>query len=196
MRIISKKINFSFCIIGLFTAFYATSAVADDIVLRTAHESHVIIKIKRQQVNAKDEVRNITYNVNSAVSQHLIRSEEARLITNEAPPKEQLFIILVREPSRPGAMGKGYCGAGYEDYLLLIEIRKHELILRDQLLLQSCLKSIAMLIDQGDDTPYNGLSREKDGSLSYRLVDDDYDKKRIINISKKSFKVTLTPSSN
>lgn len=50
-------------------------------------------------------------------------------------------------------MGQGYCGAGYEDYLLLVEIRGKKLTLKDQFLLQSCLKSISMFIDQGDDIP-------------------------------------------
>lgn len=78
-------------------------------------------------------------------------------------------------------MGQGYCGAGYEDYLLLVEIRGKKLTLKDQFLLQSCLKSISMFIDQGDDNPSNGLTHEKDGSFTYRLVEDDYKKKEDTN---------------
>jgi hypothetical protein len=88
-------------------------------------------------------------------------------------------------------MGQGYCGAGYEDYLLLVEILKKELIFRDKFLLQSCIKSISVFIDQGDDNPSNALIHEKDGSLSYRLVDDDYNNRRKLTIQKKRFKVEL-----
>ena len=55
MWIISKMINFSFCLLVLFAAFYASSAVADDIVLPSTQGSHVLIGIRKQHVNAKNK---------------------------------------------------------------------------------------------------------------------------------------------
>jgi len=50
-----------------------------------------------------------------------------------------------------------------------------------------------MFIDHGDDNPSNGLVHEKDGSFVYRLVGDDYDKKRTLIISKKHFEIKMLP---
>lgn len=53
------------------------------------------------------------------------------------------FYLVTQEPSRENR-GAGYCGAGTEDILRLIEIAKPplRLIEQDKLLLQSCLESI------------------------------------------------------
>ena len=49
--------------------------------------------------------------------------------------------------------GGGYCGAGTEDYLLLIEWqpRPRKLVLRDRIQVQSCLRSMALQSDQGSE---------------------------------------------
>lgn len=48
--------------------------------------------------------------------------------------------------------GTGFCGAGTEDKLLLVELGKaHRLYLRDELEIQSCLKSFSLSSDQGTD---------------------------------------------
>lgn len=64
------------------------------------------------------------------------------------------FVLAVATPSVERS-GTGFCGAGTEDRLLLIEwqgkVRK--LALRDQFEIQSCLKSIALRSDQGSDLP-------------------------------------------
>lgn len=53
------------------------------------------------------------------------------------------FYLVTQEPSRENR-GAGYCGAGTEDILRLIEVsnRPLRLIEQDKLLLQSCLESI------------------------------------------------------
>jgi hypothetical protein len=196
MQTISKKIRFSTYSAILLTTIIASYAVADDLLLPSSQGPGVVISTKKQRVIAKDKGKNIDYKIDSAASRYLTRADNIRLIANGSGQKTQLFIILSREPSRPGATGQGYCGAGFEDYLLLVEILKRELVLRDQLLLQSCLKSISLFIDQGDDNPSNGLTRKKDGSLIYRLVNDDCDKERVLTISKSRFKIILTPSAN
>jgi hypothetical protein len=196
MRTISKKISFASGLLILLATATAPTAVANDIVLPSSKGPRVSISVEKQHVTAKDKENNINYDVDGAVSRYLKRADDIRLIANESNPRAQLFIMLAREYSRPGAMGQGYCGAGYEDYLLLVEILERKLVLRDQLLLQSCLRSISMFIDQGDDHPSNGFTHEKDGSLSYRLVDDDYEKKRVLTVIAQRFKVTLVPSKN
>jgi hypothetical protein len=95
-------------------------------------------------------------------------------------------------------MGRGYCGAGYEDYLLLLEISANKIVLRDQFLLQSCLKSISMLIEHGDDLDDagNGLIPNHDGSFSYRLLEDKAEEERRIAIRARRFKVDIVPATD
>jgi hypothetical protein len=196
MQTTSKRISFVGCLFIFITTIIVPPAGATDILLSSPQSGRVTLDVKKQHVIAKDNEKNIIYEVAAAISQYLIRADDIRLIGNVSNTKAQLFIVMAREPSRPKAMGRGYCGAGYEDYLLLVEVLEKKLLLRDQLLLQSCLKSISMFIDQGDDHPSNGLINEKDGSFSYRLVDDDADKKRMLTISDKHFKTKLVQAPN
>lgn len=61
-----------------------------------------------------------------------------------------MLVLIARVPSqrrRPTA----YCGAGYEDHLILLAHTSQRVTLRDDFLLQSCMKSIALDSDHGDD---------------------------------------------
>jgi hypothetical protein len=118
------------------------------------------------------------------------------MISDRSDQNGKLFIVLSREPSRPNSMGRGYCGAGYEEYLLLIEISGAKIELRDQFLLQSCLQSISMLIEHGDDLDDagNGLIPNNDGSFSYRLLADAASQERNLLVHARRFKVSLTPA--
>lgn len=61
------------------------------------------------------------------------------------------LLLGVAVPSNQ-ANGAGFCGAGTEDKLLLAELGSaHRLYLRDELQIQSCLKSFALSGDQGAD---------------------------------------------
>lgn len=191
MQTILKRNSFLGCLFVFIATFIVPTASATDLLLLSTKGGRVAVHVKKQHVIAKDNEKNIIYKVAATVSQHLTRADDIRLVGNAGNSKEQLFIVMVREPSRANAMGRGYCGEGYEDYLLLVEILEQKLLLRDQLLLQSCLKSISMFIDQGDNHPSNGLAHEKDGSYSYRLVDDDAEKKRMLTVNDKHFKNKL-----
>jgi hypothetical protein len=154
------------------------------------------VKIRNNRLAAKEIRKNLDYQVSNAVSSHLLRAYNARIISDKSDQNGPLFIVLSREPSRPNSMGRGYCGAGYEEYLLLIEISRTKIELRDQFLLQSCLKSIAMLIENGDDLDDagNGLIPNSDGSFSYRLLEDEASQERNLVLRDRRFKVSLVPA--
>ncbi len=190
------KISLSSWLFIFIAAFIDQSAAATELLLQSPDGGRVTLNVKKQKVTARDNQNNIAYEVATGISKHLKRAGDVRLVGGPSNPESQLFIVMTREPSRPNAMGQGYCGAGYEDYLLLVEILERKLLLRDRFLLQSCLKSISMYIDQGDDHSKNGLIDDKNGSLSYRLVDDDADKKRTLTVSDKHFKTGLVQDLN
>jgi hypothetical protein len=193
MQITLKMINFFVFTFTALAMATSTTSYATELILVSENGSRVTVNVENQHVTAKEKEKNINYQIDRPTSRSLAHANSISLISNASTLASQLFIVLTREYSRPDAMGQGYCGAGYEDYLLLVEVFKKDLILRDRILLQSCLKTISMFIDKGDDNPSNGLTHEKDGSLSYRLVEDDYKEKRLIKVERKRFKIISTP---
>jgi hypothetical protein len=194
MQTMLKKIRTLFILVNIFLALPANAN--DEILIFSSHESQISVKIRNNRLAAKEIRKNLDYQVSNAVSSHLLRAYNARIISDKSDQNGPLFIVLSREPSRPNSMGRGYCGAGYEEYLLLIEISRTKIELRDQFLLQSCLKSIAMLIENGDDLDDagNGLIPNSDGSFSYRLLEDEASQERNLVLRDRRFKVSLVPA--
>lgn len=60
------------------------------------------------------------------------------------------FAAVVRLPSNSGSP-QGFCGAGHEDFLVVLSLKDERLFMLDEQLLQSCLQSISLTSDQGDD---------------------------------------------
>jgi hypothetical protein len=195
MQITSRAIKISFYI-TLFLTCNLKSVFANGLILHTNNGEDVVFSTKMKNIIATNKNRSVNYKVAKSISLYLHKAYETQLISEKIDSINMLFIILVREISRPSAMGQGYCGAGYEDHLLLVEILERKILLRDRLLLQSCLKSVSMFIDHGDDHPINGLTYEKDGSISYQLVADDDDVKRVLTIRDKLFYIKLKPLEN
>lgn len=87
--------------------------------------------------------------ISNGLAHYLSRTDDFFVVKGNIPGHESA--IYVRLPSRPYAQGKGYCGAGHEDYILLVDRVGNELNLSDAVLIQSCLKNISLASDRGDD---------------------------------------------
>lgn len=74
----------------------------------------------------------------------------------------------------PNAQGLGFCGAGYEGHLLLLKISNSTLNIADKYLVDSCLESISLTSDQGDD-PFKALVQtdDKDEILTYDTIEGE-----------------------
>lgn len=163
------------------------AAAAGELTLPVDQNSHIYIHAGSQRAIAANRDGTIRYDVARPLSVHVLKAEALRLVSHEGDSGTKQFIILSHELSRPGALGRGYCGGGYEDYLLLIEISGRRIILLDELLLQSCLTSI----DLGDDDPLRVLIPGKNGSFSFRWLSDDY--QRNLSVIEKRFHMDLIP---
>lgn len=194
MRTMSKKISILSILANFF--YWTPASASDQILLLSSHDSQISVKMRNQRLTAKEVRKNLDYQVSRAVSNHLLPAYSTRVISDKSDQNGPLFLVLSREPSRPNSMGRGYCGAGYEEYLLLVETSHKKIELRDQFLLQSCLKSIAMLIENGDDLDdaANGLTPNSDGSFSYRLLEDDASMERNLVLHDRRIKVNLVPA--
>lgn len=81
------------------------------------------------------------------------------------------FVVLGVAIPSVDARGSGYCGAGSEDHLLLLEwkARLRKLELRDRVQVQSCLQPMALQADQGSElrTVLRGIDDPKRATLTW-----------------------------
>ncbi|MFC5740443.1 hypothetical protein [Dyella tabacisoli] len=147
MRNIFATISF------LLSILLAAGAHADCLKLRSSAGSYELCKA-HDKVLAKDE--HGALKLDPRISAPIDQSDDffavdAALPKAENSEAENSAVIYVRIPSAPNAGGRGYCGAGDEDYMLLVERKERSLRLLDRLLIQSCLKNISLASDQGYD---------------------------------------------
>ncbi|TAK83772.1 MAG: hypothetical protein EPO09_21185 [Aquabacterium sp.] len=74
--------------------------------------------------------------------------------------------LLLREASRTRG-DASFCGAGHEDHLVLINVKKSVGVVRGDFLVQSCLKSISMDIDRFSELIDAIEVDEASGQLSF-----------------------------
>jgi hypothetical protein len=138
------------------------------IVLKAAGSKALVFTQTNRALNIK---------VDRSLSKHLKSAEEIALIFPDPITQlnSQLFVAMVREPSR-STQGAGFCGAGLEDYLLLIEVTSKKISLLDTLLLQSCLTSKELASDQGND-PLKAMRIDPNKkSLTYKMLGEEVEK--------------------
>lgn len=86
--------------------------------------------------------------------QHRIAAADSLLlITTASFPlgTGQGVVAVARVPSSTNPMG--YCGAGHEDYLVLIKVTETQLLLLDEHLVQSCVGNLSIETESGDNDP-------------------------------------------
>ena len=182
----NKFLIFSF----LATCFLHGSTAGHDkekIVIKFVDNSEVEIKATTKKVSAtySDSKRaKEPISVNADLSAVILKSDSMRFIMHN--PHDKTAIIISSEPSKnPG--GLGFCGAGHEDYALLVEKKKNIVILKDRYLLQSCLKSITLDADDPEDV-LTGLSFDSTTfSLSFKLLDDSTQKNNFVSVKEGKF---------
>jgi hypothetical protein len=173
-----------FCILGFL---HAAAGLGDELTLSVNDKENINIVPQNGRALATNQNHTVRYNVSNALARHIINAESLQALSRQRDGKDAQFIILSHELSRPGALGHGYCGGGYEDYLLLIELSGHKIVQLDELLLQSCLKSI----DLGTDDSAKALIPLGAGSYSFQWIGDD--SRRILSVMNNRFYTVLAP---
>jgi hypothetical protein len=193
MPIMLKKISLQMCLLCVFIT-YASPSIAMDLTLPVSQDTRISMSVRNNRVTANDVEKNIAYRVDSSISAHMKKADEIQLLDYKSNTKNPLFIILSREPSRLGRMGMGYCGAGYEDYLLLVEPGNRKIVLRDKLLLQSCLEGKLIYNDAGGDDITKLLIPGKNNSFHFRWESDDDNRQRNLTVRNGRFLMPLVDS--
>ena len=116
----------------------------------------------------------------------LIRADEVDTILSLSSEKPEQMILLTRTASNR-ANPLGYCGAGYEDVLLLISHDGNKYSLHDQFLLQSCLQSITLQSDYPDEVVRSITVNAKQKVIELQWLSKPDDKKHLLSVINKKF---------
>jgi hypothetical protein len=103
--------------------------------------------------------------IDAKTARSLKSADELIALSPRAFPMKgyEAVLLIARVPSQR-SNPSGYCGAGHEDYLMLLALEKQRLKLLDDFLVQSCLESMVLASDQGDD-PRNGIEVAPDARV-------------------------------
>lgn len=192
MPIISKTNNIfsvALCIAICALPILVTAATMDQLVIFFGDNRNVAILMKRGKVNAYyEDSSNAKEKI--AISPELAtiisKSDATQYLMHDHRDNGNLAIIISSVPSK-STSGAGFCGAGHEDYAVLIEKSNNMLISKDRYLLQSCLKS--MTIDAEDpERIITGLSKnEANFSFVFSLLEDPKKARTLIQVKNGKF---------
>ena len=186
--LIGRLTVFFFACLFFINNTYADSFPKKGLELSLNNGANIGINISSNIIIAKsiDKKNKIILKINTNLASHLLSADEAYLLLKVPSKDRDLFVIFSREPSRK-IRSTGFCGAGYEDFILLVESTKKQIMLKDKFLLQSCNKSILLDSDKGDD-PLQAISIEKiEPSFKFRWLGDVDGQQRIITIDDSHF---------
>ena len=113
-------------------------------------------------------------------------SDETLPVFSTPGAARHYFVLVARIPSKkPQAMG--YCGAGYEDHLLLLAYDGTRTILRDDFLLQSCLQNRTLDTGDSDDILHALTVDSVQSSIRFRWLGDTGHKNHLLSIANGKF---------
>jgi len=139
-------------------------------------------KILNQQCTKKIEKSGIDEKSKQMINQ----AEEKYAIFSQPSGDHFLLVMLLRLPSTP-PHSAGYCGAGYEDHLALLSEKDGKIMLLDDFLIQSCLKSKILDSDQGDDIMKAISIDKKSHSIKVRWLSGNDDNDHVITVKNEKF---------
>ena len=128
------------------------------------HDWHVIVgKHPTLKLNGKRII------LTRALKAQMLGADEATFlpVDIESGPKKHARLLALRSSSRANGSA-GFCGAGHEDRILLIEVNGLTAKRADEFLAQSCLRSISMDVDQLDDLAKAFDIDPQDGALTFQ----------------------------
>lgn len=177
MRIILLK-NLIFFIFLFSHASYSMSSE-----FRVCFDTHTCVETKESEVKKTS--------IDNRIEDFLEKAEYFRLIPDTIKYVNGIYysVGIIRAKSNPDSPEK-FCGAGYEDYLVFLEFNEKTLNLLDNIIIQSCLNSISLISDAGDDPEKSIKAKSSPISIYYEASSppDFKLKKYRITISNFNFK--------
>ena len=201
MQITPKTNSFFITIILTLLSFnvYADAITSKPLVFNLNDGSNITILTNRNITKVKNTIPKncIVAKTHGSLTSHLMKADEAFFIF-KIKSNRNLFVVLLREPSNPKHR-TGYCGAGFEDFLLLIEITSKEAYLRDQFLLQSCIESRLLYSEMNEDSledPLKSIEIDKNNLLiKFEWLEEIQGNSRTIRVEDGHFVMHSTKAS-
>jgi hypothetical protein len=185
MQIISAAKNIA---LAIFVWISLWSHVGAEAIVKLPHPDHMQLTINRGNSKifvSNEQGKKINIKIEAALKKILAQADQASIVFQN-PTKfrqENFYTILIRRPSTPHR-GTGFCSAGYEDMIILLSTSASKIALRDQIEIQSCLKSIALSLDQGDD-PIKALDiNQEEVYFKYQVLGEEGFRKISIKMGK------------
>jgi hypothetical protein len=187
---------------GLIAVFLATpsrSAPAATGNVLTLHQqgSRIELTSASGRVKASRPGGGPSVRVDRQLASLLLRVAAAHELLESRDGSTYYFVVHTREMSRPLALGRGQCGSGEEQLLVLLALDAGGLRIADQLLLASCFQSIELAGD-GDDVdgvPAVVQVDDNDDTIRFAWLNDGKDTQRVLSIAAGRFSLELRPAS-
>lgn len=169
---ITLKINSFFLSIFFVTSIVCSTAMATENRLQFLTDDGKVIEL--QITNSKIQILNDKKTVlfDRKSKRLFLEMNSISVVSNKTflIDSNQFFWAVIRKPSKNGN-GSGYCGAGFEDFIVLFKIGAGKLQLIDKYLAQSCLLNISINLDDlkdlnGENGPI--IFQEHTGDLQFQ----------------------------
>lgn len=184
---IANRVNKTVAFLLILASSHAFAASSTKPLLAFNIAKEEVICLGRSQGSAQncDRTVNMT-SLDSATKLILDRSDEALSLFSQKINNVNYVVFIARIPSKP-LQSTGYCGAGHEDHLILLRYEENKLVLLDNFLLQSCLKSI-VLDNDGDADILKSLTIDQENhAIRFRWINNPDDKSHRVTILNEKF---------
>ena len=184
---IVNKINKTVAFLLILASPHAFAAPSAKPLLSFKIAKEEIICLGGSQGNAQNCDRTVNMSsLDSATKRVIDRSDEALSLFSQKINNVNYVVFIARIPSK-SPQSTGYCGAGYEDHLILLRYEEKKIVLLDDFLLQSCLKSI-VLDNDGDADILKSLTIDQENhAISFRWINNPDDKAHRVTILNEKF---------
>lgn len=166
------------------------------IVSVTAAERPLSFELERKETICVGETKskntekcNLVINsraLDKATKKILQRSDEVLPLFSQMTGSSHSLVLIARIPSK-NPQSSGYCGSGYEDHVVLLDFDGKKIALQDDFLLQSCLKSIALDTDHGDNILKAISIDPEKHAISFRWLTNPDDKDHTLTVANGKF---------
>lgn len=168
----------------------AYGAPTESVALAFDVATHGKVCVSSPHSKAKSKCRRglADKNIDRELRSVIRKSEELIDVLQTRKGNDIYWIFIARIPSKL-PRSTGYCGAGYEDKLILSHYDGRKLDFRDNFLLQSCLSSISLQSDSPNDLLKSISIDHQAHIIRFRWLLNPDDRDHVLSIYNGAFKL-------
>ena len=149
-----KKLLFNCSVFFLTVVMSVKISASEKIDVKVSEQASLALQISSKAATGQIVENNKSSNlaIDKNLKKSLLTAASAYSIGNQVIEIEsQTYFLIVTQKMSRKLQGAGFCGAGTEDVLRLVQLeKKHKrLVQTDELLIESCLNNIEIYNDNG-----------------------------------------------